>query len=157
MVADHLLRGRTLIQYRGLSECRFCGEFVGSKELTDQKYCWPEGLAHYLTQHSVRLPDEFVSHVSGVVAEIGTVDGRAPEFDHLGQRLRGGGYDDQYEVWNASRTQLFRAGERPDAHPPNWLDAELDHDWWLNQVGWSDENAVEVSERSGRYLRGRGQ
>lgn len=138
VVADHLVRGRTLLEYRGLSDCRFCGEFVGSKLLTDRNYCWPEGLAHYLIQHDVRLPDEFVSHVLGVVAESGTAEGQAPEFDDFGQRLRGGGYDDEHKAWIASRTQLFPGGERREVHPPNWFGAELDRDWWSHQVGCGD-------------------
>lgn len=47
----------------GLSECRFCGEHVGSLEFTDGVYVWPEGLAHYIQEHSVRLPAAVVDHV----------------------------------------------------------------------------------------------
>lgn len=35
---------------------------MGCCTLTDGKYVWPEGLAHYVTIHSVRPPDEFISH-----------------------------------------------------------------------------------------------
>lgn len=48
--------------YRGLSPCRFCGEHNGSKECTDGAYLWPEGLAHYIEAHEVRLPESFVRH-----------------------------------------------------------------------------------------------
>lgn len=50
--------------YMGLSWCRFnCGEIgMGAHEYTDGYYCWPEGLAHYLEKHHVRLPGEFVRH-----------------------------------------------------------------------------------------------
>jgi hypothetical protein len=50
----------------GYSWCRFRCEMrrrVGTGEYTDGTYIWPEGLAHYVEQHGVRLPDEFVSHV----------------------------------------------------------------------------------------------
>jgi hypothetical protein len=36
---------------------------MGRAELTDGVYVWPEGLAHYLEKHNVRLPKEFVQHV----------------------------------------------------------------------------------------------
>jgi hypothetical protein len=36
---------------------------VGSGELSDGRYVWPEGLAHYVAEHGVRLPNEFVHHV----------------------------------------------------------------------------------------------
>jgi hypothetical protein len=59
--AGHYFRG-----FLGSSYCRFdCGinrspEGTGSCELTDGEWAWPEGLAHYVQRHAVRLPDEFV-------------------------------------------------------------------------------------------------
>jgi hypothetical protein len=42
----------------GWSSCRFCGAANGSVELTDgEHFVWPEGLAHYVSDHDVRLPD----------------------------------------------------------------------------------------------------
>ena len=63
LVADFLERCTSVNQYRGLSVCRFCARFNGSAEMTDGVYCWPEGLAHYVKRHLVRLPAEFVRHV----------------------------------------------------------------------------------------------
>jgi predicted component of type VI protein secretion system len=38
-----------------------CGKrLLGSADLTDGDWLWPEGLAHYIDSHSVCLPDEFV-------------------------------------------------------------------------------------------------
>ncbi|HEY1188039.1 MAG TPA: hypothetical protein VGE74_10300 [Gemmata sp.] len=34
---------------------------MGGRDLTDGVWMWPEGLAHYVECHAVRLPDEFVS------------------------------------------------------------------------------------------------
>ena len=65
LVAAYIQRGTLVNQYRGLSPCRFCGQHNGSAEITDGVYCWPEGLAHYVNDHEVRLPDEFVTHVHG--------------------------------------------------------------------------------------------
>lgn len=49
--SDTYLRG-----YMGLSPCRICGEPNGSGELTDGLLAWPDGLAHYVRDHAVRLP-----------------------------------------------------------------------------------------------------
>lgn len=133
-VADYLARGRTLEQYRGLSPCRFCGRHNGSKEFTDETYCWPEGLAHYLVAHAVRLPDEFVRHVK---ARITSADGTpSPEFDDLGQRLRDGEYDNDYRDWMATNADRFRRAGHATASWPNWLNAEIDPAWWEQQVGF---------------------
>jgi hypothetical protein len=37
---------------------------LGSADLTDGLWIWPEGLCHYIDVHSVRLPDEFVQHAA---------------------------------------------------------------------------------------------
>ena len=36
----------------------------GTTELCDDMWCWPEGLAHYVEKHGIRLPDEFVAHAA---------------------------------------------------------------------------------------------
>ncbi len=62
--AVHYLRLGVLVRaYMGLSRCRMCGKFNGSVELSDLVYVWPEGLAHYVSEHNVRLPAEFMDHV----------------------------------------------------------------------------------------------
>ena len=47
----------------GCSTCRLCGQPNGFTDLTDGTYVWPEGLAHYVADHDVRLPESFVQHV----------------------------------------------------------------------------------------------
>ncbi|MDD9940869.1 MAG: hypothetical protein OXU20_07535 [Myxococcales bacterium] len=64
IVVSHLQDGRAVWAQCGLSPCRFCGKPNGSAELSDGVYIWPEGLAHYLVEHGVRLPQEFVDHVN---------------------------------------------------------------------------------------------
>jgi hypothetical protein len=49
----------------GYSYCRFwlCltpRPRMGSCDLSDGEWLWPQGLAHYVERHSVCLPDEFV-------------------------------------------------------------------------------------------------
>jgi hypothetical protein len=49
--------------YMGQSRCRFAGcaaQGLGSTERTDGVWIWPEGLAHYVEEHDVRLPDAFL-------------------------------------------------------------------------------------------------
>jgi hypothetical protein len=62
----YLAEGLRLVQYRGYSWCRFsCGiadSNMGSWDLTDGIWVWPEGLAHYIDTHSVGLPQEFTKH-----------------------------------------------------------------------------------------------
>ncbi|SDY09472.1 hypothetical protein [Hymenobacter psychrophilus] len=64
-VINYLRQGRQLTHWMGYSWCRFgCkAADMGAADLTDGSYCWPEGLAHYLENHQVRLPHEIVSHI----------------------------------------------------------------------------------------------
>lgn len=59
--------------FMGFSPCRICGENNGAVEYTDGTYVWPEGLAHYIYEHAVRLPDELVTHAR---LRLDTVEGR---------------------------------------------------------------------------------
>lgn len=63
-IISYLRAGRTFAEWRGFSYCRFgCGaesRALGSRCLTDGEWVWPEGLAHYVESHEVRLPQEFV-------------------------------------------------------------------------------------------------
>lgn len=61
-IIDYLDQGLVRESYRGLSPCRMCGNHNGYRELTDGTYVWPEGLAHYVRDHAVRLPRAFVEH-----------------------------------------------------------------------------------------------
>ncbi len=66
-VVAHLKSGRRLDPQFGYSWCRFrCGrpdDLMGSADMTDGVYVWPEGLVHYVEDHCVRLPDDFTAHV----------------------------------------------------------------------------------------------
>lgn len=54
----------------GYSPCRICGKNNGAVEYTDGTYVWPEGLAHYLYDHAVRLPEQLVDHARARLAAI---------------------------------------------------------------------------------------
>lgn len=43
--------------------CVICGADGGRRERTDGVWRWPETLAHYVAQHGVKLPEEFISHM----------------------------------------------------------------------------------------------
>jgi len=64
-IVAYLETGWEYMDWRGLSYCRFhCGideAKMGSHCITDGEWVWPEGLAHYVAYHHVRLPDEFIA------------------------------------------------------------------------------------------------
>jgi hypothetical protein len=64
-VCEYLTNGQVYQTYRGHSWCRFyCGisnEGMGGRELTDGEWVWPDGLVHYIQEHSVVLPEEFIA------------------------------------------------------------------------------------------------
>jgi len=64
-VVSYLRNGRVFATYRGHSWCRFgCGvrlESMGSRDLTDGIWLWPEGLVHYVEVHGVALPGDFIA------------------------------------------------------------------------------------------------
>ena len=64
LVAAYLEQGFRVWVYCGLSRCRLCGEINGAAELMDDAYIWPEGLAHYVREHSVKPPEEVLVHIS---------------------------------------------------------------------------------------------
>jgi hypothetical protein len=54
----------------------------GSTDLCDDVWCWPEGLAHYVEVHHVRLPDEFVAHAVSRHFEPAPRPSRGTELDY---------------------------------------------------------------------------
>jgi hypothetical protein len=62
-IVQYLSAARAVAYAGGVSYCRFgCGT-NGSSERSDGVWLWPEGLAHYVDCHDVRLPGEFVTHM----------------------------------------------------------------------------------------------
>jgi hypothetical protein len=66
-IVAYLRGGRTAEAYMGYSYCRFedCTHeqrmTLGTRDLTDGEWVWPEGLWHYVADHGVRLPEDFVA------------------------------------------------------------------------------------------------
>lgn len=59
-VADPRFRGPA---YFGYSTCRLCGKNNGTCDMTDGTYTWPEGFGHYITEHMVKPPRDFIMHI----------------------------------------------------------------------------------------------
>ena len=55
--------GKAVVHYKGMAQCRLCGKSLGSADMSDGAYCWPEGYEHYLMEHGVKPPDDFLAHV----------------------------------------------------------------------------------------------
>ena len=66
LLISYLTLNQNAHGYWGYSWCRFgCGvedSKMGSHIFTDGVWAWPEGLAHYVRDHSVMLPDSFIDH-----------------------------------------------------------------------------------------------
>ncbi len=62
----YLENAPVLFAYLGYAYCRIeCGidpREMGTRTLTDGIWAWPQGLAHYVRDHAIRLPDEFFAH-----------------------------------------------------------------------------------------------
>ena len=69
-IVDYLRSGIPFRGSWGYSKCRFDDgrpdEEMGSKELTDGTYAWPEGLAVYVEHYNVILPEDFVAHMKSL-------------------------------------------------------------------------------------------
>lgn len=65
-IVNYLKQGKVDNGWMGWSWCRFgCPDDLGSTDLTDGTYVWPEGFAHYVEKHGVKPPQEFLQHVLG--------------------------------------------------------------------------------------------
>jgi len=64
-VLAYLRTGRVKTRWMGNAHCRCgCLESVpGSADMTDEVWVWPEGLSHYIEEHGVRLPSDFVAYI----------------------------------------------------------------------------------------------
>ena len=62
-VPAYLTQGARAAQYFGVAVCRCCGATLGSSDLTDGTWVWPEGLEHYLQAHGLPLPGPFVNTI----------------------------------------------------------------------------------------------
>jgi hypothetical protein len=61
-IVTYLDGGIRLNHYRGFSTCRICSDILGSCERTDYVYIWPDKLSHYVKEHDLILPIDFIEH-----------------------------------------------------------------------------------------------
>ena len=64
LFAAYLKNGAVIDEHDELATCRICQESCGYRERTDGVWRWPEGLAHYVSRHGVKLPTELVEHMA---------------------------------------------------------------------------------------------
>lgn len=64
-IVNYLNNASIFICFDGLSWCRFpkCESGIGCNCLTDGKYVWPSAFYHYIQDHNVSIPQEFMSHM----------------------------------------------------------------------------------------------
>lgn len=62
-LAAYLSASHQRVAFCGSSDCRCCARDNGHEDVSDGTYVWPSGLAHYVADHAVALPAEFVAHV----------------------------------------------------------------------------------------------
>ena len=78
-IAAYLRSGHVFVGWLGYSFCRFgCGidcSLMGSCDLTDVEWVWPQGLAHYVEAHAVELPEELFNRMRGHHWRVPDLDG----------------------------------------------------------------------------------
>ena len=59
--------------------------------MTDGVWLWPEGLYHYVEDHNVRLPKEFISHIrlNDTVDSAGKFEFGVPNYDYWDEWCKG--------------------------------------------------------------------
>lgn len=71
--------GLPVVHMMGYSACRMCElKENGTSEFTDGTYLWPQGLAHYVQEHEVRLPAVFAEHAVPAASQISKVQRSKP-------------------------------------------------------------------------------
>ena len=70
LLVNYLKSAEIVYSNRGGSPCRLCdNRFNGSRGLSDGVYQWPQGLAHYVEDHGVKLEPGFIAHVHAMVGD----------------------------------------------------------------------------------------
>ncbi len=98
-VVRYLRAGPRFESYAGTSFCRFaCGvpsRQMGHRDRSDGVWVWPEGLAHYVEAHAVRLPERFIRHAVAHRERLATID--------LGRERLGRIDDTRWVAWGRAR------------------------------------------------------
>jgi hypothetical protein len=62
-VVNYLKKGTMLSAYMGFSNCRLCDNMLGTKDLSDGFFVWPEQFDHYITEHNLVIPEYFYEYI----------------------------------------------------------------------------------------------
>jgi hypothetical protein len=108
-------------------DCRVTYSCLGSGELTDGEWLWPEGLPHYVERHGVMLPEEFVASAS-------TRGWRLPPIDEVGARIP-----------SSLFYSALRTGELPDRLEVSGK-CTVDHTLWLEWANGLPEVPAELPQ-----------
>ena len=119
-VAVYFEHGSIPWAFGGVSECRLCGKPNGSAEFTDGVYLWPEGLAHYVREHSVKPPEEVINHIRRRYDEAESLD---PAGDWSTE------YEDRV-FWPEGAELPADALAYFERHPDEIETLVVDFDWW---------------------------
>ena len=60
-VLVYLARATVKTSYRGMAQCRVCSKFLGNSDMTIGSFEFPSKYEHYVTEHGVRPPEEFIA------------------------------------------------------------------------------------------------
>lgn len=102
--AAYLAAGMDYEMYLGYSWCRIGCQIdhpqMGSKDLSDGTWVWPEGLAHHVREHCILLPEDFVrdalSKSSPVIPGWGEKNGPWSEHKEPADEI-------DWQQWSSSR------------------------------------------------------
>jgi len=79
-VVAYLRDSYYLNYFLGMSWCRFGCPYpadIGSCDMTDGRWLFPEGLAHYVSDHSVKPPAAFLDHMRRMEFRVPDLPGAA--------------------------------------------------------------------------------
>ena len=85
LVARYFATGTVRFRRPGEQRCRICEVVFTATEYTDGEFVWPDGLAHYVEQHSVRLPTAVERYVLLTLQDLLTGE---PDVAWWGQEAR---------------------------------------------------------------------
>lgn len=120
-VADRLKSADYIRGFRGSSVCRICQERVGSGELTNYEYVFPEGLYHYVEEHEVALPNFLIE---SLMEEHETNDIQLESIKRMNEH-------------NLPKDMIHRSG--------SMINISISSEWsqWLEETGLTNEEALE--------------
>lgn len=61
-IVSYIESSKMSVGYMGWANCRVCGERLGALDMRtpDNNFVFPERYEHYITEHNVRPPEDFI-------------------------------------------------------------------------------------------------